>query len=61
MIIINWSYFSHRLVEKISFFVQEIRNHSFSTYAKFSEKLTFLTVRIRGYKMLAFGKIMRTY
>ena len=41
----------------------EVWGHPFSTYAKFSEKLTFLTpwyayvrVRIRGNKMLFFGK-----
>ena len=61
MIIINWSYFSYRLVKEIPFFCQEIRGHSFSTNAKFSEKLTFLTVRIRGYERLVFGKILRTY
>ena len=39
-----------------------------STYAKFSEKLTFLTpwyahvrVHTRGLEMLAFRKILRTY
>ena len=44
-----------------------IRAHSFCTYAKISEKLTFLTpwytharVQIRG-KMLAFRKILRMY
>ena len=42
------------------------RDHSFSTYAKFSEKLTFLTpwyavrVRIRGQEILVFRKILRT-
>ena len=42
--------------------------HPFSTYAKFSEKLTFLTpwyahvrARIRGLGMLTFRKILRTY
>ena len=46
----------------------EIRGHPLSTYAKFSEKLTFLTpwhahvrVRIRGLEMLIFQKILRTY
>ena len=45
-----------------------IRDHSFSTYAKFSEKITFLThwyahvrVRIRELEMLFFQKILRTY
>ena len=40
----------------------------FSRWAKFSEKLTFLTslygrvgVRIRGLEMLVFQKILRTY
>ena len=42
--------------------------HPLSTYAKFSEKLTFLTpwnahvrVRIRGLEMLVFRKNLRTY
>ena len=42
--------------------------HPLSTYAKFSDKLTFLTpwythahVRIRGLEMLVFRKILRTY
>ena len=45
-----------------------IRGHPLSTYAKFSEKLTFLTpwyahirVPIRGLEMLVFRKILRTY
>ena len=45
-----------------------IRDHPFSTYAKFSEKLTFQTplfahvrVRIKGSEMLVFRKILRTY
>ena len=45
-----------------------IRGHPLSTYAKFSEKLTFLTpwyahvrVRIRGLEMLVSWKILRTY
>ena len=39
-----------------------LRGHSFSTYAKFSEKLTFLTlwyahvVRVRGWEIKFFGK-----
>ena len=44
------------------------RGHPLSTYAKFSEKLTFLTpwyahvcVRIRGLEMLVFRKIWCTY
>ena len=44
------------------------RGHPLSTYVKFSEKLTFLTlwyaqvrVRIRGLEMLVFRKILRTY
>ena len=44
------------------------RNHPLNTYAKFSEKLTFLTpwyahvrARIRGSEMLVFRKILRTY
>ena len=42
--------------------------HPLSTYAKFSEKLTFVTpwyahvrLRIRGLEMLDFRKIFRTY
>ena len=37
--------------------------HPLRTYAKFSEKLTFLTpcVRIRRLEMLVFRKILRTY
>ena len=45
-----------------------IWGHPLSTYAKFSEKLTFPTpwyahvrVRIRGLEILAFRKILRTY
>ena len=44
------------------------RGHPLSTYAKFSEKLTFLIpwhayvrVRIRELEMLVFQKILRTY
>ena len=49
-------------------FLEAVRDHSVSTYAKFSEKLTFLTpgyahirVRISGLEMLVFRKILRTY
>ena len=43
-----------------------VRGHPLSTYAKFLEKLTFLTpwyvrVRIRWLEMLVFGKILCTY
>ena len=49
-----------------------IWNHIFSTFAKFSEKLTLLPaptafghtrvhVRFTGYEMLVFQKILRTY
>ena len=45
-----------------------IRRYPLSTYATFSEKLTFLTpryahvrVRTRGLEMLFFPKILRTY
>ena len=45
-----------------------LRSRPLSTYAKFSEKLTFrppgyahARVRIRGLEMLAFRKILRTY
>ena len=48
--------------------VHNVRDHLFSTYAKFLEKLTFLTpwyahelVRIRGWEMLVFREILRTY
>ena len=44
---------------------QMVSGHPLSTYAKFSEKLTFLItrnaherVRIRGLEMLVFGKIL---
>ena len=44
------------------------RDHSFCTFTKFSEKITFLTprythicVRIRRLEMLVFRKILRTY
>ena len=44
------------------------RGHLLRTYAKFSEKLIFLTpwyahvrVRIRGLQMLVFRKILGTY
>ena len=47
---------------------QRNRAYPFSTYPKFSEKLIFLTprhahvrVRIRGFAMLVFRKILRTY
>ena len=45
--------------EQLSFDRKQLRVHSLSTYAKFSEKLIFLT--IRGSKMLVLGKILRTY
>ena len=35
--------------------------HPSSAYAKFSEKLTQVRVRIRGLEMLVFWKILRTY
>ena len=38
-----------------------LRGHPLSTYPKFSEKLTFLIVRIRGLEILVFRKILRTY
>ena len=45
-----------------------VSGHQLSTYAKFSEKLTFLTpsyarphVHIRVLEMLLFRKILRTY
>ena len=42
--------------------VIHFRGHPLSTYVKFSEKLTFLTVvRIRGLEMLVFWKLFRTY
>ena len=49
-------------------FINMIRGHPLSTYAKFSEKLTFLTplyahvrVRIRGLEMLVSRKMLGTY
>ena len=57
-----------RKFQKKPLCVGNLGNYPFSTSAKFSEKLKFLTpsyagirVRIRGYEILAFGKIMRTY
>ena len=48
--------------------VNYLGDHSFSTYAKYFEKIIFLTlsyihvsVRIRGYEMLVFRKVLRTY
>ena len=48
--------------------VCQFRDHPLTTYAKFSEKLTFLTpryahvrVRIRRLEMFVFWKIFRTY
>ena len=48
--------------------VIHLRDHSLSTYAEFSEKLTFLNlsyahvrVRIRGLEMLVFRKVLGTY
>ena len=48
--------------------MRKVWSHPLSTYAKFSEKLTFLPpwyvhvrVRIRGSEMLVFRKILRTY
>ena len=48
--------------------MRKVWSHPLSTYAKFSEQLTFLTpwyvhvrVRIRGLEMLVFRKILRTY
>ena len=39
------------------------RGHPLSTYAKFSEKLTFITPppRVMGLEILVFQKILRTY
>ena len=52
----------------ISMIMISLWDHPFSTYAKFSEKLTFLTpwythvrVRIRGSEMLVFRITLRTY
>ena len=48
--------------------MRKVWSHPLSTYAKFSEKLAFLTpwyahvrVRIRELEMLVFRKILRTY
>ena len=48
------------VISKIS---KVLRSHPLSTYAKFLEKLTFLTVRvrIRGLEILVFLKILCTY
>ena len=50
------------------FHIRILRAHPLSTYAKFSEELTFLTpwyahvrLPIRGLEMLVFRKILRTY
>ena len=50
------------------FYKIEDKGHLLSTYAKFSEKPTFLTswdahvrVRFRGLEMLVFRKILRTH
>ena len=47
---------------------QMVRSHPVSVYAKYSEKLIFLTpryahvrVRIKGLEMLVFWKILRTH
>ena len=48
-------------------YCRSVRGHSFSTYAKFSEKLTFtrwyahVRVRIRGLEILVFRKMLCTY
>ena len=39
---------------------KNIRDHSFSTFTIFSEKLTFLTRLIRGLEMLVFWKLLCT-
>ena len=41
--------------------LHNIRSRSFTTHPKFSQKLTFLTARIRGSQMLAFQKILHSY
>ena len=53
---------------RVNHFKWLIRGYPFSIYAKFSEKLTFLTpwyahvrVRIRGLEILIFRKILRTH
>ena len=53
---------------KLFSFLSYLKGHPLSTYAKLSEKLTFLThlythvrVRMRGLEVLVFGKILRTY
>ena len=56
------------IYEWVRFCAILVRDHSFSTYEKFSEKLMILTfwytharLRIRGWEMLDFRKILRTY
>ena len=44
-----------KIVVRVS---ENTRDHPLSTYAKFSEKLTFLTLL---YAQLVFRKILRTY
>ena len=59
---------SRRLLTNWANPMSTVKGHPFGTYAKFSEKLTFLTpwyahvrVRIKGKEMLIFRKILRTY
>ena len=49
--------FEHLLLRENATYVQGvIRGHPFSTYATFSEKLTFLTPLIRTYVCVSGGK-----
>ena len=58
----------HTFLTKSDFFMNDLWGHPLNTYAKFSEKLTFLTpwyahvsVRVRELEMLVFRKILRTH
>ena len=64
----RWIYQKQPLRGILKWCPEHLRDHPFSTCAKFSEKLTLLTpwythvrVRIRGIEMLVFRKILRTY
>ena len=83
MAVSSFSWFENKTKVPVNFVTSEVhsvklfsvilcgkvnRGHPLSTYAKFSEKLTFLTpwyahlrVRIRGLEMLDFENILRTY
>ena len=68
-VIVQVPYFMILIINKLSYVIlRSLKDHPYNTYAKFSEKLTFLTswyahvcVRIRELEMLVFRKILRTY